>query len=209
MSSPRARTASAEPSSEALSSTSTSLLGSSCCALRSHRVQAAHQQLAAVGVDHAEGDLDVHPRIVGLREAARRRPLGLHAALRPRAVRGARPGRHRRRAVHEPLSLRRAAGARRIRAPRAVLPLGPRRPGLDARAGRSSSPSTSPTCCVTARRARPRTSSTSSGSRCRRSTAPSCRAGARSCSPPTTFSRPRARWPAVPSSGGCTGASTP
>ena len=52
-----------------------------------------------------------------------RRPLGVHAALRPRAVRARWRGRGRRgRADHQPVRLRRRPRARRLRGARAVLP---------------------------------------------------------------------------------------
>ena len=66
-------------------------------ALGRDRVQAADEQLALLGVDHAEGDLDAarDSAIVTRRARRRRRSLRLHAALRPRAVRARSRGRAR------------------------------------------------------------------------------------------------------------------
>src|ERR1700720_913115 len=63
------------------------------------------------------------PHAYCLRDArAHRRPVGLHAPLRPRPVCCAGRGRRRRRAVHEPLRLWPGPAAGRLPAPRALLP---------------------------------------------------------------------------------------
>ena len=102
------------------------------------RVQAAAQQLALLRVHHAERDLDRHAQpIVPANARRRRRSFGVHAALRPRALRRPGPGRGRRPADHEPLRVRRRPAAGRLRRAGALLPRRrrPRPPGL-APAGR-------------------------------------------------------------------------
>ena len=85
------------------------------------------------------------------------RPLGLHAALRPRPRRGARPRRRRGRAADQPLPLRAGAGGRGLpgrasASTAAAPPAGSRRPA----AAPSRPPSTCPTCCASAAQARRR-----------------------------------------------------
>ena len=111
-----------------------------------------------------------------------RRPVGVHAALRPRAVRRAGARRRRRRADHQPLRLRR--GRRRPTATRVrelVLPPRAGRGRVARCAGVASSPSTCRTCCATgalARRRRRRALPVARRAVARR--APAARAG-RSC----------------------------
>ena len=69
-----------------------------------------------------------------------RRPLRLHAALRPRTVRGARAGGRARRAGDEPLRLRRRAGRGGLCGAGGVLPLGSGRGGLAHAARREACP---------------------------------------------------------------------
>ena len=91
-------TASAEPSSEALSSTRISCSSPAGCGA-GDRLQAAEQELAPVGVHHAVGKLHRHnPRGCGSRSSIRRRtrrPTTGRSARRPRPRRG------RRRACHQ------------------------------------------------------------------------------------------------------------
>ena len=152
---PGARARRARPSRrrEALSSTSTSVSNGSGARSAAIASRQREQQLALLGVDDAEGDLDGHVGARAMMLAAdarpRRRPPGLHAALRPRAVRGARraPG---------PTSscvTSRFALRRRCRAPdgyaraEALLP-----PRAGARAGAARgklAAARRPTCCAT------------------------------------------------------------
>ena len=177
-----ARAAPAEPSREALSSTSTSVSNGRRLALGRDGVQAAHEQLALLGVDDAEGELDSHRCAYCHRSDARqrRRSRRLHAALRPRAVRRAGRGGGRRRARHDAASPHgevppRAAATRCARTSTAARPSG------RGAALRRGWPSTSPTCCAPSR-ARAPTSCTSSGWRCSRSTRTCCApTAARAC----------------------------
>ena len=105
-----------------------------------------------------------------------RRPLGVHAAVRPRAGECARRRRRERRAVHEPVCLRRGSAARRLCGPRAVLPAcargrrvarASRREAGRARARHAALPRHRRVC---------RRGPFPVASRCRRSTAICCRA---------------------------------
>ncbi len=77
---------------------------------------------------------------------ARRRSVRVHARLRPRAVRRAGACGRVGAAGHEPVRLRRRAGARRLRRPGAVLPPGPRRARITCPADCRSSSRTPATC---------------------------------------------------------------
>ncbi len=160
--------------------------------LAGDRVEPADQQLALLGVDDAVGDLDIrHGRgRYAARAHPRRRPPRLHAAVRPRAVRGAGRRGCRRDPRHEPVRLRRGAARRRATAStRRSTRAGRRRPAA-GRGRRRGWHSTCPTCSATggARRVRP-TSSTCSGSASSSSTSGCSRAASRSCSPRTTSCR--------------------
>ena len=124
------------------------------------RLQAGEQVLAAVRVHDAVGERGRHGRTIIARMAdsaagrdprAARRPLGVHAALRPCPGRGARPRRRRGRAADQPLPLRAGAGGRGLPGGGALLPAQRRaRARGAAAAAPSSSPSTCRTCCASA-----------------------------------------------------------
>ena len=153
---------------------------------RGDRVEAAQQQLALLGVDHAEGDLDGHgpeasDRLYGL-------PVRVHvvdpSAYTPpydhAPVRRARRGGGGRRARHEPLRLRRRrplAGATPCARPSTAWRRGA--PGSRRRLARQARRSTSRTCSLPRRGAGAPTSCTSSGSPPSRSTSACCRAASR------------------------------
>ena len=151
-------------------------------------VQAAHEQLALLGVDDAEGELDSHRgRLLSpLRCASAsstppptRRPTTGRCALRWR-----RRGREVE-LVTAPVPARRGAARAGLHGARGLLPLRPEgpRPALGA-AGPAH-----PRHAARRRAARP-TSCTSSGWRCSRSTSTCCAPTAtRASSPPTTCSR--------------------
>ena len=104
--------------------------------------------------DRAAGRAAARRGAHGADASPHRRPVGVHASLRPRAVGGARERRRRGRADHQPIRLRRGARARRLRGARAVLPPRPRCRRVPGAARRPSCSSTCPTCSATAACAR-------------------------------------------------------
>ena len=154
MSSPRARTASAEPSSEALSSTSTSARtparARSAATASRQRISSSRppvlttQKEISTATRVLSGPVKVHvvdpsaytpPYDHALCAGARRAPASTSSWSRAAFAYGD------------------AAGARRLRAPRAASTARRAAPRARPRGGRSSSPSTCPTCCATARAA--------------------------------------------------------
>ena len=130
-----------------------------------------------------------------VRESPARRPLGVHAALRPRARRGARPRRRRGRAAHQPLPLRRRSRAAEGYARRrALLPPQPPSAASSSRLRLPFKVAEHVPDMLRLRRARRRRRRPLAvADRAAARRASCCRPRARGCSPPTTSLPPEPR----------------